>query len=235
MTELDRNPFPEYKYQICIDEVGRGCLFGDVYIACVVLPKEPSSFIGTDIKDSKKFSSKKKLKVVAEYIKENALYYHISPISYDDIDKLNILQAVMKGMHQCIDSVYKQINQIDSSIHYKDCIAIVDGNYFKPYIKYDNSTDTFTEMPHETIEKGDGKIMGIAAASILAKDARDTYVSDVCDEYPLLDERYNLKKNVGYATKAHLDGIKQYGISEFHRKTFGICKSSSINKVSHDD
>ena len=99
----------------------------------------------------------------------------------------------------------------------------------------DNSTDTFTEMRHETIEKGDGKIMGIAAASILAKDARDTYVSDVCDEYPLLDERYNLKKNVGYATKAHLDGIKQHGISEFHRKTFGICKSSSINKVSHDD
>ena len=140
----------------------------------------------------------------------------------------------MKGMHQCIDNVYNQINQTDS-IHYKDCIAIVDGNYFKPYIKYDNSTDTFTEMPHETIEKGDGKIMGIAAASILAKDARDTYVSDVCDEYPLLDERYNLKKNVGYATKAHLDGIKQHGISEFHRKTFGICKSSSINKVSHDD
>lgn len=234
MTELDRSPFPNYKYQICLDEVGRGCLFGDVYIACVVLPKEPSLFDGTNIKDSKKFSSKKKLKEVASYIKEHALYYHISAISVEDIDKINILKAVMKGMHICIDNIFEQINQKEK-ITFKDCIAIVDGNYFTPYVKYQESTDTFVEMPHETIEKGDGKIMGIAAASILAKDARDTYVSDLCDSFPIIDQKYNLKKNVGYATKAHLEGIKQHGITEFHRKTFGICKTSPLHQVSHDN
>jgi len=223
---LDRDPYPTYKYQICLDEVGRGCLFGDAYIACVILPKEPTPFDGTNIKDSKKFSSKKKLKQVAEYIKENALYYHVCPINAADIDKLNILKAVMKGMHICITSVFEEINKKES-ITYNDCIAVVDGNYFTPYVKYDEQTDTFDEMPHVTIEKGDGKIMGIAAASILAKDARDSYISELCDTYPILDERYNLRKNVGYATTAHREGIQSHGICQWHRKTFGICKEST--------
>ena len=80
MSELNRDPYPEYKYQICLDEVGRGCLFGDVYIACVILHKDPALFDGTNIKDSKKFTSRKKLKAVAEYIKEHALYWHIAAL-----------------------------------------------------------------------------------------------------------------------------------------------------------
>ena len=95
---LDRFYDPENKYEICIDEAGRGCLFGRVYIASVVLPKESSLFDGTNIKDSKKFTSKKKIQEVATTIKDNALYYHITHMDSKEIDDVNILQAVMKGM-----------------------------------------------------------------------------------------------------------------------------------------
>tara|TARA_B100000513_G_scaffold49892_1_gene18941 strand:- start:211 stop:915 length:705 start_codon:yes stop_codon:yes gene_type:complete len=230
MSELNRDPYPEYKYQICLDEVGRGCLFGDVYIACVILPKDPALFDGTNIKDSKKFTSKKKLKAVAEYIKEHALYWHIAALDSNIIDNTNILKAVMKGMHICIDETFNTINKTDPT-NIKDCMAIVDGNYFTPYIKYHEIKDTFEEMPHVTIEKGDAKIMGIAAASILAKDARDSYVESLCEKYPVLNERYSLQTNVGYATKAHLEGIKTHGITEWHRKTYGICKTAQIKPI----
>ena len=234
MSLLDRNPYPDYKYQICLDEVGRGCLFGDVYIACVILPKEPTLFDGTNIKDSKKFTSKKKLKEVSDYIKSNALYWHITSLNSDMIDKINILQSVMRGMHTCISEMLNKINSQDS-IHFKDCIAIVDGNYFVPYTRYDANAECFETLPHITIEKGDGKIMGIAAASILAKDARDNYIETLCNRYPLLDERYNLKKNVGCATKAHREGIIEHGITQWHRKTYGICKTSTMNAIPEEE
>jgi len=73
--------------------------------------------------------------------------------------------------------------------------------------------------------------MGIAAASILAKNARDTYVEEMCEKYPLLDEFYALKKNVGYATATHREGITLHGISEWHRRTFGICKEAKLNII----
>jgi len=97
-------------FELSIDEAGRGCLFGRVYIACVVLPKEPLLFDGTDIKDSKKFSSKKKLNEVAEYIKENAFAWHIAYEESKIVDDINILQAVMKGMHTCIREIRIKIN-----------------------------------------------------------------------------------------------------------------------------
>tara|TARA_B100000035_G_C21035208_1_gene570559 strand:+ start:1595 stop:2299 length:705 start_codon:yes stop_codon:yes gene_type:complete len=233
MPELNRDPYPEYKYQICLDEVGRGCLFGDVYVACVILPKDPALFDGTNIKDSKKFTSRKKLKSVAEYIKKNALYWNISHLNSKVIDDINILKAVMKGMHNCIDNTLIEINN-NESIKMNECIAIVDGNYFTPYVKYDEAKDSFQEMPHVTIEKGDAKIMGIAAASILAKDARDTYIEELCLEYPILSERYSLHTNVGYATKAHLQGISEHGISEWHRQTYGICKTAKRNYITNN-
>ena len=98
----------ENDYEICIDEVGRGCLFGDVYIACVVLPKG-NEFNKKDIKDSKKFTSKSKLKNVANRIKEEALYWHVACINAEIIDEINILQAVMLGMHECVDKVLTKI------------------------------------------------------------------------------------------------------------------------------
>ena len=209
MSELQMMYNNENDYEICIDEVGRGCLFGDVYVACVVLPKG-NEFNKKDIKDSKKFSSKIKLKNIANRIKEEALYWHVASINAEIIDEINILQAVMLGMHKCADSVLSKIKG-----EYDKIQLIIDGNYFKPY----------HNLKHICIEKGDSKYVGIAAASILAKDARDEYISDLCIKYPILNENYNLEKNVGYATKDHLNGIKENGITQWHRRTFGICKN----------
>ena len=114
------------------------------------------------------------------------------------------------------------------------CMAIVDGNYFKPYSRFDQITSTIVGLPHVTIEKGDGTYMGIAAASILAKNARDEWVLEMCQQYPILVERYGLDTNMGYGTKRHLDGIREYGISQWHRRTFGdLCKGSTVNLISY--
>jgi ribonuclease HII len=205
------------KFEICIDEVGRGCLFGRAYIAAVVLPRD-GSFDITDIKDSKKFSSKNKMKKVADRIKDQALYYHIAYVENDVIDKINILQAVMQGMHECIREITNRESQ--SECYRDDFIAIIDGNYFKPYMYFDKQTESITELPYITIEKGDATYVGIAAASILAKTERDDYIIDLCEKFPWLKDNYSMHTNMGYGTKAHLDGIQSHGATNLHRKSF---------------
>jgi ribonuclease HII len=215
------------KYEFALDEAGRGCLFGRVYIACVVLPKDETLFDGKNIKDSKKFSSKKKINEVAEYIKENALAWHISYKDEKVIDDINILNSTMRGMHDCLDNI---ILKLDSKEELDKSMAIVDGNYFIPYSKFVSSKMSIIELPHVKIEKGDGKYMAIAAASILAKTARDAYIEEMCKENPYLIEHYGLNTNMGYGTKKHLDGIREHGITEWHRKTFGdACKNASLS------
>jgi ribonuclease HII len=219
---LERFYNHENIYEYSLDEVGRGCLFGRVYIACVVLPKDETLFDGTNIKDSKKFSSKKKMMEVAEYIKKHALAWHVSYIDEKTIDEINILQATMRGMHDCLDSIILKLNgynELDKNM------ALIDGNYFIPYRRFDLSKDSIVELPFVTIEKGDNKYMGIAAASILAKTSRDAYIHDLCKEYPVLIEKYGLDTNMGYGTKKHLDGIREHGITEWHRRTFGNLSS----------
>ena len=232
---LERFYNTDNDYEMCIDEAGRGCLMGRVYIASVILPKQPEDFDGTDIKDSKKFTSKTKLKTVANYIKENALSYNISYIDENTIDDINILQATLKGMHMCITDNINDIKEIckekKEEFSNKKIEAIIDGNYFKPYMYFDEEEQVLTQLPHSTIEKGDGKYMGIAAASILAKDARDTYVQELCETYPVLSEWYKLDKNMGYGTKHHLEGINTYGITPWHRKTYSCCTNKKINFI----
>jgi ribonuclease HII len=214
-------------YEICIDEAGRGCLFGRVYIACVVLPKGADAFDGKDIKDSKKFTSKKKLQDRADYIKEKALCWHIASIDADVIDEVNILHAVMRGMHECIRMILES-----ETVGLHDSMAVIDGNYFTPYRRFDESTQSIYELPHVTVEQGDAKYMGIAAASILAKNARDNYVVELCSQYPVLAERYGLHTNMGYGTKTHLDGIRAHGITQWHRRTFGqLCKTAEVSII----
>jgi ribonuclease HII len=218
-------------FELSIDEAGRGCLFGRVYVACVVLPKEHHRFDGKNIKDSKKFSSKKKLNEVAAYIKEHALAWHISYEEPKLVDDINILQAVMHGMHNCIRETIRKVNTqtgVSNKLH--DFMAVVDGNYFTPFRSYDEEERCIVELPFETVEQGDGKYMAIAAASILAKTARDNYVIDLCDKYPFLDQHYGLSKNMGYGTKKHLDGIREYGVTRLHRRTFGCCKTAKTNQ-----
>jgi ribonuclease HII len=225
MSILERFYDSNNAYELCIDEAGRGCLFGRVYIACVVLPKDPELFCGKDIKDSKKFSNKKKLYEKAEYIKNNALAWYIAWIDEKVIDNINILQACMRGMHECIRETMLKLDTINPL---SDCTAIIDGNYFVPYRAFDEASQTIRELRHITVEKGDGRYMGIAAASILAKTARDQWVLEMCDVHPDLVEWYGMNTNMGYGAKKHLDGIHTHGITQWHRRTFGLCKSADL-------
>jgi ribonuclease HII len=214
--------------ELCLDEVGRGCLFGRVYVACVVLPKDVASFDGKDIKDSKKFSSKKKLREKAEYIKEHALAWTVAYADADYVDKVNILQATMQTMAEAIKDTLVKLGQPNLS----ECLAVVDGNYFHSYRTFDEASEAIVEMPYVTVEQGDAKYMGIAAASILAKAARDDWILELCAEYPILQERYGMATNMGYGTAAHLAGIREHGITQWHRKTFGeACKNAVLNKI----
>lgn len=223
---------PPHLLELSIDEAGRGCLFGRVYIACVVLPKDPSAFSGKDIKDSKKFSSKKKLNESADYIKENALAWHVAYVEADVVDNINILKSVMLGMHECIQETIHKLNTIqNTNIPISDFMAVIDGNYFTPYTVYDETVEMIQQLSHVTVEKGDGKYMAIAAASILAKTSRDNYVLDLCAKYPVLNERYGLESNMGYGTKTHLEGIRTYGITQWHRKSFGLCKQAEVTHI----
>jgi ribonuclease HII len=101
---------------------------------------------------------------------------------------------------------------------------LIDGNYFNSYAEYNNTQRKLEVLKHVCIEGGDNKYSCIAAASILAKVARDAYIEELCNEHPELSEHYNIDSNKGYGAKKHLDGINEHGITQWHRKTFGICK-----------
>jgi ribonuclease HII len=204
--------------EIGIDEVGRGPLFGRVYASAVILPKT-TNFRHCDMKDSKKFSSTKKINQVSEYIKENAIVWSVKYEDENTIDEINILQATQRAMHSCITDVIDKLLTNDNNLNVENILLLVDGNYFKPYTKFGKI------LKYHTIEQGDGKFTTIAAASILAKVERDKYIEQLCQENPELSEKYKIDSNKGYGSKAHLDGIRQYGITQWHRKTFGICKN----------
>lgn len=185
--------------QVGIDEAGRGCLLGPVVVSAVIWNPEIPVL---NIKDSKKLS-KKKRDEMRLYIENNALCYSVAFINNEIIDNINILKATMKGMHQCLDDLTNifDINRI-----------LVDGNCFKKY----------NDISHHCIISGDDKYVSIAAASILAKTHHDEFIDNICNNNPILHEKYNLKQNMGYGTRNHINGIKSNGLSEYHRKTF--CK-----------
>ena len=200
--------------EIGIDEVGRGPMFGRVYTAAVILPKE--EFEHSKMKDSKKFHSKKKINEVSEYIKENAIAWSIQWEDEKVIDKINIRNATHSAMHKAIKEIYDKEND-------KNYVLLVDGNDFKPYIVI--KENILEQVSHVCIEGGDNKYTSIAAASILAKVARDAYIDELCVLHPELIEKYDLSNNKGYGTKKHMDGISEHGITEWHRRSFGICKT----------
>ena len=197
--------------EVGIDEAGRGPMFGRVYTAAAIIPQD-DTFVQPFIKDSKKLSEKKR-KEAFEFIKENAIDWSVSWKDETYIDNRNIYNATYESMHTTLD----QLNVRPEYI-------LVDGSDFQIY------TENCEIIPHKCVVKGDNEYASIAAASILAKVSRDNYIDEMCDKYPLLDEYYDLRNNKGYGTKKHLDGIRDYGISPWHRKSFGLCKSSDINK-----
>ena len=206
--------YEKNKIEVGIDEAGRGCLFGPVCVGAVIwLDEDPiKDDKNYEIKDSKKVSEKKRT-LLKDYIKDNCIAYNIQLIHHNDIDKYNILQATLRGMRLCLDNITDIIN-IDT--------ILVDGNHFDFYSdKNDNYID------HVCVIDGDNIYKSIAAASILAKTYRDEWIYKLVNENPEL-EKYDLRNNKGYGTKKHLDAIREYGITKWHRKSFGICNSMNI-------
>jgi ribonuclease HII len=215
-------------YEIGVDESGRGPLFGRVYTAAVILPKH-NIFDHSQIKDSKKFHSKRKIEEVSEYIKNNALAWYVSFEDEQTIDTINILQATQKSMHTSILETIKQCNKTlnkENKIEFHDYSyhLLIDGNYFNHIAYLNKQTNKMDTIPFTTIEGGDDKYSVIAAASILAKVERDKYIAGLCHANPELVDKYCIDSNKGYGAKKHIDGIKEHGITIWHRRSFGICK-----------
>lgn len=214
-------------YEIGVDEVGRGPMFGRVYTAAVILPRD-KDFDFTLLKDSKKFTSKKKLNMVYEYIIKNCVAYSVSYIEHNVIDKINIRNATHDSMHISVSRILDSISKT-TKINNQDYYILVDGNYFKPYTYLNTEKQIIEQIKHSTIEHGDNTYSVIAAASIIAKVERDKYIEDMCSQFPKLNLFYDIGSNKGYGTQKHMDGIKKYGISPWHRTSFGICRSQSVN------
>ena len=211
--------------EIGVDEAGRGPMLGRVYTAAVILPPDGALFDHSLMKDSKKFHSPKKIAEAAEYIKAHALHWSIEYSDEQTIDQVNIRNATLQAMHRAIKGVMQKANAngtanaIGMQFH-----LLIDGCDFKPVTHFDVLQNKLMEIPHTCIEGGDNLYSAIAAASILAKVARDAYVADLCAADPSLIERYDLLQNKGYGTAKHLAGIRAHGISKYHRQTFGLCK-----------
>ncbi|UUC45665.1 ribonuclease HII [Flavobacterium cerinum] len=175
------------------DEAGRGCLAGPVTAAAVILPDDT---IIEKLNDSKKLSeiTREKLRPIIEEI---ALSYKVIHLEPEIIDDINILNASILAMQNCITN----LNPIPNYI-------IVDGNRFKPV----------QDIPYSCIVKGDSKYLSIAAASVLAKTYRDEYMNRIHEEFPM----YNWKKNKGYPTIEHREAIRKYGTTQYHRKSFRL-------------
>ena len=143
-------------FEIGLDEAGRGPLFGRLYVAATILPKD-DSFKHADIKDSKRFSSKKKIKEVSDYIKSNSIVWSIQYIEAEEIDRINILQSVLKAMHLCIKDCIHKMNQLTANligeyvISASEYLLLVDGNQFKPYMHYNELTEKLECIRHEMI------------------------------------------------------------------------------------
>ncbi len=191
--KLESFYFEDFEYEAGCDEAGRGCLAGSVYAAAVIFPK---NYENEMLNDSKQLTDKKR-KELRTIIERDALAWAVGIVTAEEIDKINILNASILAMHRALDQLTVRPQAV-----------IVDGNRFKKY----------KDLPHQTIVKGDGKYLSIAAASILAKTYRDDYMDEMAKKYPL----YDWKKNKGYPTKKHRQGIAEHGMSPIHRKSFNL-------------
>ena len=205
--------YSHYTREAGADEAGRGCLAGPVTAAAVLFE---NSFENAILNDSKKLSEKTR-DLLKPIIEEKALSFAITHLYPDEIDEINILNASMKAMQECI----LKLSKIPEFI-------IVDGNR-ELYVKLGLKSPVgkiFTEkeiaflrsIPNQSIIKGDSKYMSIAAASILAKTYRDAYMNKIHEEFPM----YNWKKNKGYPTKEHREAIRKYGPTKYHRMSFKL-------------
>jgi ribonuclease HII len=187
---------PYYQDQLTeagCDEAGRGCYAGPVFAAAVILPK---NFYHPELNDSKQLTAEKRNEL-KYFIKDNAVAYAVAMVNNEEIDQINILRASFKAMHLALDKLRK-----------RPALLLIDGNRFTPYKK----------LRHQCIVQGDATYSSIAAASILAKTHRDSYMRQLHKEYPY----YNWKQNKGYGTEEHRNAIEIHGLCKYHRKSFNI-------------
>ena len=185
--------YSEFNFEAGCDEAGRGCLAGPVVAAAVILPKNHSL---NSLNDSKKLSAGVREQLASE-IKLKALCWAVGIVDAAEIDAINILNASFLAMHRAIDQ-----------LTLKPEYLIIDGNRFNPY----------PNLSHTCIVKGDAKYMSIAAASILAKTARDRLMLQMHEQYP----QYHWQNNKGYPTADHRKAIETFGSCDFHRKSFQL-------------
>ncbi len=179
-----------FKIVCGVDEAGRGPLAGPVYAAAVILP---TGLQIPGLNDSKKLSEKKREELF-DIITQKAISYSIGIATEREIDEINILNATFLAMKRAVDG-------LEICPDY----AIIDGN-----------REPHTGIFEETVVKGDGKVMSVAAASILAKVSRDRFMLEMAEKYP----QYQFEKHKGYGTKLHYEMISQYGVSPIHRRSF---------------
>ncbi|MBR6670534.1 MAG: ribonuclease HII [Ruminococcus sp.] len=191
LYEYDNAVRNDYSIICGVDEAGRGPLAGDVYAAAVILKKNA---VIEGVNDSKKLSEKKRELLFDEIIEKSEAYC-IAVASVEEIDTLNILQATMLAMKRAVEGL-----NITPDIALIDC----------------NKSPEIDGVHTQTVIKGDATSASIAAASILAKVARDRYMKEIAEKYP----QYAFEKHKGYGTKLHNQLILEYGPSEVHRKTF---------------
>jgi len=175
------------------DEAGRGCLAGPVVAAAVILPAD---FENQLLNDSKKLSEKQRY-LLRPIIEDQAVAFGVGVVSHTEIDEINILNASFLAMHRAIDQLKQKPEHL-----------LIDGNRFNAY----------PEIGHTCVVKGDGKLLPIAAASILAKTYRDDLMNELHQQFP----KYAWDKNKGYPTKAHRQAIEQFGVSPHHRLSFRL-------------
>jgi len=188
-----RSSFTKDLIEAGCDEAGRGCLAGPVVAAAVVLPKRYKHKL---LNDSKQLSREEREALRVD-IERDALAWAVAEVDHAEIDKINILNASFKAMHLAVDKLQTRPQ-----------LLLIDGNRFKPY----------ADVRYECIIKGDATYLSIAAASILAKTYRDDLMIKLAFQFP----GYSWETNVGYPTEAHRDGIRQWGITPFHRKSFTL-------------
>lgn len=194
-----------------VDEVARGCLAGPVFAAAVIWPRDLELELGSEntmiLKDSKKLSRAQRNNL-REYIEAYAIDFSVASVNNQEIDSINIRNASFLAMHRAIGGL-----NVDPDL------LLVDGNAFKPYL----TPETRDVIEHKCIVSGDDKYQSIAAASILAKVYHDDFIDNLIEENPDL-EKYGWKTNMCYGTSQHLEAIKNFGITPYHRKSFGPCK-----------
>ena len=201
LYEYDNEVRQKFSCIAGVDEAGRGPLAGNVYAAAVIFDSET---IIEGINDSKKLSQKKREKLY-DIIQEKALCYCIATASIEEIEKYNILNAAMLAMKRAVEGLGVVPD-----------IALIDGN---------KTPDL--QCKSVAVVKGDATSQSIAAASILAKVARDRYMEQMDKEYP----EYEFSKHKGYGTKLHYEMIRKHGVSEIHRPSF--LKKMKVNDYDH--